>query len=194
MTRVQFDRKQVIQNATRLFWQQGFSGASIQKVVKATGLKPGSLYLAFGSKEGLYLAALEHYALQSQAGLRQTLEQAPSIGEGICQQLLRMVEESAETDYCSCFLIKSQLELSASGGELQRRVSSYLSEIECLYADYLGRVYSPEQACQYAASLMLHIFGIRVYGYLGNKRETTMAAVKVGLPWLPWDTIKEPNV
>ncbi len=189
MTRVQFDREQVIQDAARLFWQQGFSGASIQMVVKATGLKPGSLYLAFGSKEGLYLAALEHYAHQSQAILRQTLKEEMSFGEGICRQLLRMVEESARADYCSCFLIKSQLELAASGGELQHRVSSYLNDIERLYSDYLARVYSPDLACQYAASLMLHIFGIRVYGYLGNKQETTVAAVKAGLPWLPWDTL-----
>jgi len=189
MTRVQFDREQVIQDATRLFWQQGFSGASIQMVVKATGLKPGSLYLAFGSKEGLYLAALEHYAHQSRAMLRQTLEEESSFGEGICRQLLRMVEESARADYCSCFLIKSQLELAESGGELQHSVSTYLSEIERLYADYLGRVYSPEQARQYAASLMLHIFGIRVYGYLGSERDMTVSAIKAGLPWLPWDTL-----
>ncbi|MFP2769575.1 TetR/AcrR family transcriptional regulator [Oceanisphaera sp. KMM 10153] len=189
MTRVQFDREQVIQEATRLFWQQGFSGASIQMVVKTTGLKPGSLYLAFGSKEGLYLAALEHYAHQSQAMLRQRLAEEAFFGEGICRQLLRMIEESAGTDYCSCFLIKSQLELAAAGGELQLRVSTYLGDIERLYADYLGRVYSPEQARQYAASLMLHIFGIRVYGYLGHDRKTTIAAVKAGLPWLPWDTL-----
>ncbi len=190
MTRIQFDREQVIREATRLFWQQGFSGASMQMVVKATGLKPGSLYLAFGSKEGLYLAALEHYARQSQAMLRQTLEQAPSIGEGICRQLLRMVEESGQVDYCSCFLVKSQLELAASGGELQHSVSSYLSENERLYADYLGLAYSPEQARLYATSLMLHIFGIRVYGYLGAEQAMTVAAVKAGLPWLPWQEVE----
>jgi hypothetical protein len=67
--------------------------------------------------------------------------------------------------------------------------STYLSDIERLYADYLGRVYSPEQARQHAASLMLHIFGIRVYGYLGAERDMTMSAVKAGLPWLPCDTL-----
>ncbi|GAA3528585.1 TetR/AcrR family transcriptional regulator [Zobellella aerophila] len=186
MTRIQFDREQVIRDVTRLFWQQGFGGASMQMVVKATGLKPGSLYLAFGSKEGLYQAALEHYARQSQATLCQTLEQATSIGEGICRQLLRMVEESGKVDYCSCFLVKSQLELAASGGDLQHSVSTYLTEIESLYADYLGGIYPPGQARQYAASLMLHIFGIRVYGYLGHERDLIVAAVKAGLSWLPW--------
>ncbi|GHA18771.1 TetR/AcrR family transcriptional regulator [Oceanisphaera arctica] len=191
MTRVQFDREQVIRDATRLFWQQGFSGASIQRVVKATGLKPGSLYLAFGSKEALYQTALEHYAGQAKSMLCQVLEQAPSIGEGICRQLLRMVDEAGKVDYCSCFLVKSQLELAASGGALQHKVSVYLTDIESLYADYLGRLYAPELARQYAASLMLHIFGIRVYGYLGHERDVMVTAMKVGLPWLPWEANEE---
>jgi TetR/AcrR family transcriptional repressor of nem operon len=187
MTRAQFDREQVIRNSTRLFWQQGFSGASMQQVVKATGLKPGSLYLAFGSKEGLYQAALQHYARQSQATVRQALDDAPSVGEGLCRIVLRMLDEAGSTDYCSCFLVKSQLELAATGGSLLGCVSGYLTEMEDLYADYLGRDYSQDLARQHAASLMVHIFGIRVYGYLGRPRDCTLAAVKSGLPWLPWD-------
>ncbi|MCP8690484.1 TetR/AcrR family transcriptional regulator [Marinobacterium sedimentorum] len=191
MARVQFDREQVIQDCTQLFWQQGFSGASMQKVVQATGLKPGSLYLAFGSKEGLYQAALEHYARQSQATLSQALENAPSVGEGICQQLLRMIEAAEKADYCSCFLVKSQLELAASGGDLHRRVCAYITEIEDLYVEYLQRDYPQDQARQYATSLMMHVFGIRVYGYLERDRDRLLAAVKSGLPWLPWDACEQ---
>ncbi|UTW13038.1 TetR/AcrR family transcriptional regulator [Marinobacterium rhizophilum] len=187
MTRVQFDREAVIQDCTRLFWQQGFSGASMQDVVKATGLKPGSLYLAFGNKEGLYQAALDHYARQSRETLRQTLESAPSVGVGLCRQLLRMLDEASRTDYCSCFLVKSQLELAASGGELHRKICSYLGQIENIYVEYLVREYPPLLAQQRAASLMMHVFGIRVYGYLGRERETQVAALQSGLPWLPWD-------
>jgi len=187
MARAKFDREQVIRDSTALFWRQGFSGASMQQVFKATGLKPGSLYLAFGSKEGLYQAALQHYAGQSRAKVRRVLEDAPSVGEGICRILLRMVAESGRSEYCSCFLVKSQLELAAVGGNLLESVSGYLTEMEALYADYLSRDYPPEMAERYAASLMLHIFGVRVYGYLGRPRETMVAALKSGLPWLPWE-------
>lgn len=193
MARAQFDREQVIRDSTRLFWQQGFSGASMAQVFKATGLKPGSLYLAFGSKEGLYLAALDHYARQSQATLRQVMDEAPCVGVGICRQLLRMVDECGKADYCSCFLVKSQLELAAGGGDLLSRVSGYLGEMEALYADYLGRDYPQEQARQKAASLMLHIFGLRVYGYLGRSRDQMVAAMQEGLAWLPWEAASGDN-
>ncbi|MBR9910936.1 MAG: TetR/AcrR family transcriptional regulator [Gammaproteobacteria bacterium] len=193
MTRAQFDREQVIRDATQLFWQQGFSGASMQQVVKATGLKPGSLYLAFGSKEGLYQAALESYTSQLRAAVCRVLDDAPSVGEGVCQLVLQLVEECGSGNYCSCFLIKSQLELAASSSDLLHCISGYLSQMEDLYADYLSREHSPEQARLYAASLMLHIFGLRVYGYLGRSRETTIAAAKAGLPWLPWHKVDVPD-
>jgi TetR/AcrR family transcriptional repressor of nem operon len=97
-----------------------------------------------------------------------------------------MVDESASADYCSCFLVKSQLELAATGGDLRLSVSGYLSEMENLYADYLGRDYPQDVARTYAASLMMHTFGLRVYGYLGRPRDTLVAALQSGLPWLPW--------
>jgi TetR/AcrR family transcriptional repressor of nem operon len=38
---------------------------------------------------------------------------------------------------------------------------------------------------------MMHVFGIRVYGYLERDRDTLLAAVKSGLPWLPWDACEQ---
>ena len=189
MVRAQFDREQVIADSTRLFWQQGFGGSSMQQVCRATGLNPGSLYLAFGSKEGLYEEALAHYAERACATVRQALDAAPSVGEGICRLLLKMVDESGRPGYCSCFMIKSQLELSASESDLLPLVTRHLEQMEALYADYLLREHPPARAAEYASSLVLQIFGLRVYGYLGRPREVVLAALKLGLSWLPWDPL-----
>lgn len=186
MSRARFDREQVIRDSTELFWRKGFSGTSMQDVVKATGLKPGSLYLAFGSKEGLYRAAVEYYSEQSRARVSRLLEEAPSVGEGICQLLLTMTQESGTSNYCSCFLVKSQLELAAVGGELLTAVTDHMARMEALYTEFLSRDYPPEQAQTYAASLIMQIYGLRVYGYLGRSHETMRAALQSGLPWLPW--------
>ena len=75
----------------------------MQQVIEATGLKPGSLYLAFGSKEGLYREALEHFSERGFARIRQVLEEAPSVGHGLCQLLESFIQESGKHDYCSCF-------------------------------------------------------------------------------------------
>ena len=186
MARAQFDRSKVIDQSIKLFWKHGFSASSMQQVVKNTGLKPGSIYLAFGSKEGLFQQALEAYAQKSLARIRSTLDSAPSIGEGICTLLEMFVAESTRTDYCSCFLVKTQLELATDGGELHKFASSKLDEIEALYRSYLEREFDSIVSRQRATSIMLHIFGVRVYGYQQGSAERMREGLRVGLPWLPW--------
>ncbi|GDY60373.1 TetR family transcriptional regulator [Streptomyces violaceusniger] len=51
----------VLDAAMRLFWEQGYEATSMARLREATGLSSASLYGAFGSKEGLFERALEHY-------------------------------------------------------------------------------------------------------------------------------------
>lgn len=43
------------------FWEGGYDGVGTRALEAATGLPASSLYHRFGSKEGLYAAALSHY-------------------------------------------------------------------------------------------------------------------------------------
>lgn len=45
-----------------VFWEKGFEGASISDLTSAMGVNPPSLYAAFGDKESLFLATIDHYA------------------------------------------------------------------------------------------------------------------------------------
>ena len=56
-----FDRTTVVQAARDLFWDKGFDAASLAELEDATGLKRSSIYHAFGSKRGLFDAAVEDY-------------------------------------------------------------------------------------------------------------------------------------
>lgn len=44
-----------------IFWRRGYSGAPIKDVCDAMDLKPGSVYAAFGNKDGLFLAVIQRY-------------------------------------------------------------------------------------------------------------------------------------
>lgn len=61
-----FDNREVLDHVRTVFLERGFEGASIDDLVKATGLLRGSLYGAFGSKRGMFVAALR-YATSSQS-------------------------------------------------------------------------------------------------------------------------------
>jgi len=184
MAKALFDRNDVVDKSIKLFWQNGFSASSMQQVVKITGLKPGSIYHAFGNKEGLFKEALETYARKGIVQIRKVLDTAPGVGEGICTILEKYIQESTRKNYCSCFLIKTQLELAAEGSKLYELASAKLGQIEAVYESYLEKEF--DKGRQRATSLMLHIFGMRVYGYRNGSADRMREGLKEGLPWLPW--------
>jgi AcrR family transcriptional regulator len=56
-----FDSITVVQSARDVFWDRGYDGASLADLEAATGLNRSSLYHAFGSKRGLFDAAVADY-------------------------------------------------------------------------------------------------------------------------------------
>lgn len=62
MARTQsFDQHTVIRAARTLFWRSGYETASIPDLEEATGLSRSSIYNSFGSKRGLFDAAVQNY-------------------------------------------------------------------------------------------------------------------------------------
>ncbi len=57
-----YDEAVVVDAAARCFTELGYAATSVDDLVSATGLHRGSLYGAFGSKRGLFLASLARHA------------------------------------------------------------------------------------------------------------------------------------
>ena len=57
----EFDRQAALEAAMLLFWRKGFAATSMSDLCEVMGVRPPSLYAAFGSKEALYVEAVEHY-------------------------------------------------------------------------------------------------------------------------------------
>jgi len=56
-----FDVDEAVRAARAVFWRQGYEGTSLPDLEEATGLNRSSLYHAFGSKRGLFDAAVDSY-------------------------------------------------------------------------------------------------------------------------------------
>lgn len=56
-----FDTDQVVRAARAVFWANGYEAAALPELEKATGLRRSSIYHAFGSKRGLFGAAVASY-------------------------------------------------------------------------------------------------------------------------------------
>jgi len=57
-----FDRDTALAAATRLFWERGYEATSLNELTEAMGIRPGSLYAAFGDKKALFKEAVHAYA------------------------------------------------------------------------------------------------------------------------------------
>jgi AcrR family transcriptional regulator len=57
----EFDRGAALEAAMVLFWRKGFAATSMNDLCDAMDVRSPSLYAAFGSKEALYLEAIQHY-------------------------------------------------------------------------------------------------------------------------------------
>jgi len=187
MTKAKFDRSEVVESALQLFWQYGYTTASMQKVIEATGLKPGSIYLAFKSKEGLFQEALTRYAEKGLLKIKDTIENAPNTGKGICLYLEDVIQSTKNNNYSSCFLIKTSLELVVENKKLHTAALIKLTEMEELFYFYLEQEYGKKGSKQRATSVMLHIFGVRQYGLQSTSISKMRKGIREGLPWLPWD-------
>lgn len=56
-----FEEEEALTAAMGVFWRQGYRATSVKDLEAATGLKPGSLYHAFGSKRDLFVRVLDRY-------------------------------------------------------------------------------------------------------------------------------------
>jgi AcrR family transcriptional regulator len=56
-----FDEIALLDGAQEIFWTKGFERTSIDDVATATGVGNGSIYAAYGSKLGLFLAVFRRY-------------------------------------------------------------------------------------------------------------------------------------
>jgi len=184
MATKKFDIDHVVQAALALFWEKGYSATSMQHIVLVTGLKPGSIYHQFGSKEALFTLCLQHYADESIASASRIIDAGDTVLQGIRQVLIELVEASAQKNYCGCFLIKSQLELSSQNELVYAFCIASLQRIEANFAAYIARVYPADTATTYARQLMLVIFGIRVFGYQQPQKNTFENIYRPLLPWL----------
>ena len=165
----QSERDTVLDKAMQTFWENGYCAPSMATLVETTDLKPGSLYAAFESKQGLFLETLDHYGERSAEKLRSQLNGAESpIGaiEAYFDQLADDIEKRRGKS--SCFLVNTVLELSQRDAKIRNRINRHFSNIESAFIDALehactlGELDADADCEALAAFLMSNIWGLRV--------------------------------
>src|SRR5690606_2629003 len=78
-----FDREAALRLAMEAFWEHGYEGTSIGDLTARMGIRPPSLYAAFGSKEALFREAVALYEGMEGEPALAALREAPTAIAGI---------------------------------------------------------------------------------------------------------------
>jgi AcrR family transcriptional regulator len=93
----EFDRGAALEAAMVLFWRKGFAATSMNDLCDAMGVRSPSLYAAFGSKEALYLEAIQHYVEVFGPAVWDGLAEAATARAGVQSVLLAATETLPES-------------------------------------------------------------------------------------------------
>ena len=93
----EFDRSAALEAAMVLFWRKGFAATSMNDLCDALDVRSPSLYAAFGSKEALYLEAIQRYVEIFGPPVWDGLAQGATARAGVQNLLLAATESLPES-------------------------------------------------------------------------------------------------
>jgi len=146
----QFDIDETLERAMHVFWRQGYEATSIQDLVTAMGIHPGSLYPTYGNKRALFIRALRHYeALFLERFDAYVREHSPR--QAIIAVFKDIVSDALENPgYSGCLLANTTLELAPHDEEVAGIVAKGLRKTEAFFR---GRIKAGQSAGEILVSI-----------------------------------------
>ena len=165
----EFERSVVVEKAMTVFWERGYSQTSVGDLVNATGLNPGSLYAAFGSKKGVFLEVLDDYN-------NTFLEKIRSLGNGpkpalddLNTFLVNIVNDTlAGRDRRGCLSVNALLEMSQHEADIAARLDRHNQKVQTAFTRVLslaqqqGEIAATKNVNALSAFLVNNLWGMRV--------------------------------
>ncbi|MGD9702907.1 MAG: TetR/AcrR family transcriptional regulator [Ilumatobacteraceae bacterium] len=124
-----FDVDAVTERALGVFWEHGYEATSLDALVVATGINVSSLYAAYGSKRGLFQAAMTCYEQHVGSALE-------ALAAGSCglDDVVRFVEwvrggVSSDVQPPGCLIVNTMVEFATVDPEIGEVTQRYRERV-----------------------------------------------------------------
>jgi TetR/AcrR family transcriptional repressor of nem operon len=135
-----FDPAAKLDDAMRLFWNQGFEATSIPQLEKHLKINRFSIYDTFGNKRSLFLRVLRRYTELLVEGLVEPLESGSGGLTDLDEFLKRFwTRFGAKGAIPGCLLCNTATELGGADPEIAKQVNSYFERVELAVVRCLQR-------------------------------------------------------
>lgn len=120
----EFEDEEILDIAVELFTENGYSDTSINELLYAFDMGRQSLYNAFGSKNELFLAALDQYAVEDDATM--AVLKGADAGFGAIERYFeaRVQQLAGARPRHGCLLVNSVIDMGSRDREIERRGQS----------------------------------------------------------------------
>ena len=170
----------------RQFWERGYRATSVDDLVRATGVKPGSLYAVFkGGKHALLIGSLERYSrlvvpekLGDLGSPGASVAEVRAYFDGLVQDLL------TPEGRAGCLLVNSAIEAAAVDDEVAAAVRGHHARLERCFTAALrtaierGEVAASVDPVSRAKGLVAISQGLMVVGKANPDQEVLRAIVE----------------
>jgi AcrR family transcriptional regulator len=182
-----YDPQTALNQALGVFWNTGYSAASLDSIATAAGMNRPSLYAAFGDKHALYIKALDQYWDTAHAAMQAALNDSSLTLE----QALSAFYEGQLAIYFSgdgqprgCFAIGTATTEAVEDPQIREVLSLRLSQLDADLEARLRRAVDggelskdvDAEALAVMASSLLHSISIRARA--GKSREELSAQAR----------------
>lgn len=189
----QFDENLALDQLLEVFRQKGFAATSLDDLTAATGLNRPSLYGAFGNKEALFKAVIDHYWQRTGRTYLRALFEGESLAEGLRNMCRVFLDTVSRTDPGGCIVVCALP--SAATENLSH--TEYLADIfaqsdvslrkRIRMAIRAGELTGDTNIKALAGFIVTALFGLSLRARAGTPREELDAQVEQLIALLPSD-------
>lgn len=128
-----YRRDEVVERALCLFRERGYSGTSIEDLVRATGINRYSLYDEFADKRGLFLESLARFQCQKLTEASAMLNQPGPKLPLIRRYFETVRERSRAAGPVNCLVTVSAVNLASSDSEIADQVMEHFAALVAVF-------------------------------------------------------------
>ncbi len=125
----EFDPNDALQTAIELFWEKGYYDASVDEVVKRSGVAQYGIYGTFGTKRELFIKALNQYASDRHQDIQRPIRKP----DASRPEILAFFKDAPklmtqENDRRGCLIVNTGIELGLRDPEIRDFVRDFFRD------------------------------------------------------------------
>jgi TetR/AcrR family transcriptional repressor of nem operon len=138
----EFDTEALLDSVSMAFLESGLQLTSMRHLEDLTGVKQVSLYNAFGSKEGLFLAAFDRYTERVTAAQQSHLDDRGLDGIESFVKAIVSPDSPLPLAHFGCLIVNTALVAESAGPAIKSRVQVFRQQMHARFVGALTRAKS----------------------------------------------------